>query len=213
VPCWAGNRRTANLTRSALRDTMNDGDGRSWMEDELILGSMLDVTGARSVAIHDSWSGYSYQSPILASYDLHRTGSGGFAGTGRLSAALAGERMVRVRITAAEMRTFLEGLAAARLTPGRYEARIDHTDDFPAIEMSVHVADGPVDASGIALLFSSSQGEFYDPWGALVKGELYSVSGEEVGRALASLRRPLKRHLLDQMIRRGPQFPGERGSG
>ncbi len=42
---------------------------------------------------------------------------------------------------------------------------------------------------------------FQAPWGACIGGRMWTLSGEEFGRALAALRGSLKRATLDRMMR------------
>ena len=39
------------------------------------------------------------------------------------------------------------------------------------------------------------------PWGACLGGKMFSLPGEEIGKALAALRTPLKRATLDRMMK------------
>jgi hypothetical protein len=55
--------------------------------------------------------------------------------------------------------------------------------------------------AGIALLFTESQGEFHAPWGACIGGQMLSLPGEGIGKALAALRGPLTRATLDRMMK------------
>jgi hypothetical protein len=172
------------------------------VNEETTLGEVIDVRRALAVAIHDAWIGYNPHSPIVRTYDLRRTERGGLAGEGRFSTAVAGERVVPVTIGPAATRKFLDAVALARLLPGAYEPFQDHTDDYPHIEVAVHVPAMEMGArSGFALLFTTSQGDFNAPWGACFGGEMWTLPGEEVGRALDGLRRPLKTSTLDRMIR------------
>jgi hypothetical protein len=86
------------------------------------------------------------------------------------------------------------------VVPGPYQPFWDHTDDFPHIEIAFHVdVRGVLKKGGTGLLFTESQGEFHAPWGAFVAGHLLTIPGDEIGRALAALRAPLKRRILDHM--------------
>lgn len=83
---------------------------------------------------------------------------------------------------------------------GAYQPFEDHTDDYPSLEIAIQVDIRSMgDGGGIALLFSQSQGDFAAPWGACIGGRLYTLPGEEVGRALKALDRPLGRSELRQM--------------
>jgi hypothetical protein len=55
----------------------------------------------------------------------------------------------------------------------------DHTDDYPHIEIAFHVdVRGIGESSGLALLFTESQGELHAPWGACLGGKMFSLPGE-----------------------------------
>ena len=181
------------------------------MDEERTLGGLLDVRESDLVLIHDAWTGYNKHSPIAAVWELRRTTPGDFVGQGRFSTSLAGERVVDVTVTAAKTKKFLDAIAGARVVPGPYEALMEHTDDFPHIEIALHVGvRNMMRPGGIALLFTASQGEFHAPWGAFVSGQVLTIAGEEVGRALTVLSAPLKRKILDQMMKEADDLRGER---
>jgi hypothetical protein len=181
---------------------MTDRARESRGTSEGTLGDVLDVRRARLVVIHDAWVGFNPHSPVVAVYELRRGMRGGLAGDGRLSTALAGERVVEVNVTSAAATRFLTSVASACLVPGPYVAMQDHTDDYPHIEIALHVdVRGIGESSGLVLLFTESQGEFHAPWGACLGGKMFSLPGEEIGKALAGLRTPLKRATLDRMMK------------
>jgi hypothetical protein len=65
---------------------------------------------------------------------MRRGTRGGPSGEGRFSTAIAGERVVDIKIPSAAATRFLTAVASARLVPGPYLAMQDHTDDYPHIE-------------------------------------------------------------------------------
>jgi hypothetical protein len=166
------------------------------------------VRRACLVVIHDAWVGFNPHSPIAAVYELRRGPRAGLSGKGRLSTAIAGERVVDVKVPSAAATRFT-AVASARRVPGPYAAMVDHTDDYPHIEIALHVDVRDIgERSGLALLFTESQVEYHAPWGACVRGEIFSLPGEEIGKALAALRAPLKRATLDRMMKeRTPRAP------
>lgn len=175
-------------------------------------GDLLDVRRSDLVIIHDAWVGCSPHAPVAAVYQLRRGARGGLAGTGRFSTAIAGERVIDVGVPSAAATRFLAAIAGAQVTPGPYAAIQVHTDDYPRIEIALHVSVRDFgDTSGIGLLFTESQGEFHAPWGACVGGKLFTVPGDEVGIALAALRSPLKRATLDRMMREEERPRARRG--
>jgi len=166
------------------------------MRSEGTLDGTLDVRDTRLVVIHDTWSGLSPSAPIAALYDLRRDPRGALLGEGRLSTAVAGERTVDVAISPSSAKRFLDTIARAECKTGPYEPLEDHTDDYPYIEVAMACGSG-----GLALLFTKSQGKYHAPWGACIGGELFTLPGEAIGRALQALRRPLHGAVLDRMIR------------
>jgi len=177
------------------------GDAPPVDRDPSRLGEVFDVRSAAVVLIQDVWVGYSPAAPIAARYELRRSRGGGLSGEGVLSTGLAGKpKRVSVAMKTATALAFLDALAAAWLVPGPYASFRDHTDDYPRIEIVVQVPPREIgDQSGIALLYTESQGEFHAPWAAFVGGRAYVIEGEEIGRALRALDRTLKRAVLWQM--------------
>jgi hypothetical protein len=168
------------------------------METIRHLRDIAGIENTKVLVIRDVWTGYSPYSPIAAIYDLRRGARGGFAGEGRLSTSIDGERLVDVAIPSSAAKRFLDQVADAVVSEGAYTPRAEWTDDSPSVEIALHGVT-VVDAS--VFLFSKSQGEYNAPWGAFIGGELWTLPGEEVGRALAALRGPLKRALLERMTR------------
>lgn len=167
------------------------------------LGRLADIDATRMIVIHDVWTGYSPHAPVAALYDLRRDPRGRFTGRGWLSTALVSERIVDVSLSAPAAQAFLATLASAAAVEEPYRFEMMWTDDYPHIEIALHVGVRPMGSGpgGFVLLYTQSQGELHAPWGACVDGKLWTLPGEEVGRALAALRRPLKRTTLDRMMR------------
>jgi hypothetical protein len=159
------------------------------------VGSVLDVREARLVVLHDVWSGYSHRSPITAVYELRRTARGGLAGEGRLSTGQNEPKTVRVAMKSATAKAFLGVIASAPLAPAGAHAgpEILVTDSYPHVEIALHVGPSGHDKAGFALLHTRSQSEFGAPWSAFIDGVAYAIVGDEIGRALQSLDRTLKR--------------------
>lgn len=167
------------------------------------LGELADIDATRTIVIHDEWVGYSPHAPVAALYELRREQRGRFTGQGWLSTALAGERVVDVNLSPATASAFLSSVTGARAIEEPYRFEMQWTDDYPHIEIALHVGVRPMGSrrGGIALLYTKSQGELHAPWGACIDGKLWTIPGDDVGRAFAALRRPLKRATLDRMMR------------
>ena len=155
------------------------------------------IPNARSVKIRDDWTGLSPAAPILAHYLLDRTAEG-LAGTAEFA---AGEYR-GTPITATEtitipedvMQDFLARLAAVPLEEGTYTPKIEHTDDYPNISITVEI---PAD---IISFYTQSQGEDHTPWGATIANKEYVVETPEIAEALRLLEPYLKRDALEQVI-------------
>lgn len=162
---------------------------------------LIDVRCADFVLIQDAWVGYSAASPVVARYELRRTRGGGLSGDAVFSTGLASRpKRVHVAMKAAIAGTFLEAIGNAELVARRYAPLQNQTDDYPRIEIVVQVPAGQVgDRSGLVTLYTESQGEFHAPWAAFVGGNVYVVAGDDVGRALIALDRPLKKGELRRM--------------
>jgi hypothetical protein len=165
------------------------------------LGDLVDVHAATLVTLRDVWSGMSKHSPIAAVYELRRGGTGTLTGEGTFSTGLVAPKTVRISVRAATATTFLDALARARMTSCDYEPFVGHTDDFPSIELELHVGAAGAAEDRVARLYTTSQGKFHTPWGADVAGASYTIAGEEIGRALRALDRTLKRAELERMSR------------
>ncbi len=152
------------------------------------LGWLFAIEAAELVVDQDRWWGMSDDSPIASDYELLREPSGGFAGQRHAFRRGTHEGVAEVALTAAVAKRFLHTLASAPVAPGPYEPLMDHTDDFPSVELAIHTG-GDVHRGGILLLFTSSQGTFHTPWCATFRGETVTLPSNHAGRALALLRR------------------------
>jgi hypothetical protein len=175
---------------------------RSVTRQGTTLGDLVDVHAATLVTLRDVWGGMSKHSPIAAVYELRRGATGALTGEGKFSTGLVAPKAVRISIRASTAKNFLDALGRARMTRGKYEPYMGHTDDFPNIEIGLHVGAAGGAEDRVARLYTTSQGEFHTPWGATVAGASYTIAGEEIGRALRAVQRSLKRGELERMLGR-----------
>lgn len=169
-------------------------------DHERTLGALLDLSRTTTLILRDTWTGLHAQAPLSAIFELRREGSGPFAGAGTLATRDHGPERVDVALTRPATRKLLATLGSARIVDGAYVPFMDHTDDLPSVELVLHTE------CGLAVVFSRSQGAFLAPWGACIGGTLYTLPGEEVGRALGALRGPLQLDRLQAMA----EAPAER---
>lgn len=169
------------------------------------LGDLREVDRSDLVVLHDEWVGYNHLSPVTARYELHRTPRGELIGRGRLKTSRHPECNVDVYVCPADAFVFLDTIANAPVRFGPYEPLFHHTDDYPRLEFTFSFPPrgvGPQRQGGTAFIFSTSQGRYHSPWGASIDGEMWTLPDEAVGRAYAAVRRPLKRALLDRVLRK-----------
>jgi hypothetical protein len=157
--------------------------------DAQTLGDFLAFDSARLLVAHDAWSGMSEDSPHAGVYELKRTSSGALVGHAWMFRRGQCEHAQELRLSEENATSLLRLIADSLVLRIPYKPLIEHTDDFPSIEIAIHV--GPtVEAphGGIALLSTSSQGESHVPWCACVRGEVFTLLGDNVGRALNLIR-------------------------
>jgi hypothetical protein len=152
------------------------------------LGARIDVEHARLVIVDDYWTGMSDEAPLVTTHELRRADGGALVGEARQYRRGAFERAQSVSLRPTDATKLLRLVARARCEPGPYAPLVQWTDDFPRIDVTIHL---PPEAypSGIVLLHTSSQGRYHTPWCITVAGESFVSPGDELGRALATLRK------------------------
>ncbi len=105
------------------------------------LGDLVHVEDARSIIVHDVSTGMNDDSPISAVYELRRDERNGLVGDVRFSRRQELRHTQTVKLGTAKASSFLELLAHATMIPGAYQPRLEHTDDFPSIEVAIHVGE------------------------------------------------------------------------
>ncbi len=153
--------------------------------------SLSDVT---VVQIQDFWSGLVRWNPSEASYILGKNDEG-WAGDVTFSLA-QGEVMETATITIPSdvVGEFITLLETAPLVEGRYEPRIEWTDDYPFISFTFQTTRGEIQ------IYTSSQGEWHTPWGARMDGKDYTIDSEIPMQAYNLLMPYLERDILGEMI-------------
>ena len=150
----------------------------------------------RVVEITDHWMGLEPQGPIDVVYRLERQGDTyAFAGMGELTQARRRHGgPLPVTIPDSAMRAFLRGLESAPRAVGRYEPRIEHTDDYPELTIRLR-AD-----TAVAEFFSASQGDDRRPWRITIGGRQYVSDSAAPAEAFRHIQAYLRRAELDRVI-------------
>ena len=126
-----------------------------------VLGAAV---GATEVEITDAWGGLG---PAASSSHVLRRENDSITGVNGLPVAT--------------FESFLRTLAEAPTLRGRYQPRIEHTDDYPSVSIRVRTAGGELH------FHSESQGSAHVPWAVEVKGTTYVIPSDAPARALAML--------------------------
>lgn len=169
------------------------------------LGTIVDLESVALIVIHDAWSGYNPDAPLLRSYQLQRTGRGGFEGAGTFSTATAGPERIDVKLTPKHARAFLEALGKVVLrdlgSPPDDDAPMEvWTDDYPHVEIALYVPREELGkAGGFVLLTTTAQGEFHVPWTVTVGQRTCATYSREIAHALKALETPLRWSTLDDL--------------
>lgn len=104
----------------------------------------------------------------------------------------------KVQLAAKAAEALLHSVSDASVVRGAYVPRIEWTDDMPDIELVIDTG------ARFLFLFSKSQGEHHAPWGACIDGELFTLPGDGVGRAIAAIRKLVPADAR-KMAERGPE--------
>lgn len=159
--------------------------------------TMPDLSQTDSIQINNGWSGLSPVAPIITHYSLQRYEQG-FKGEARFSVAGYSKQprqaSAEIEIPLNPAQSFLKTLATVSLKEGKYEPKIEHTDDYPAISFELKTGTDTV------LIFTKSQGEGHVPWGVTFKGKTFVVDSDVPARALKELEPYLKRDVLRKLI-------------
>jgi hypothetical protein len=164
------------------------------------LGAQVDLGTAMSVVIRDAWTGRDTDSPIVASLHLRRMESGVLAGVAYLFKHGAMNRSEEITLNSEVASAFLRRLSNAALSVGRDRSFVERNNDFPRIEIAIHLGSEP-QADGIVMLYSVSEEAFHAPWSAWVRGDVYAIAGDEVGRAVQVIRDLVQREPTDVAIK------------
>jgi len=161
-----------------------------------IPADLMQIAKLRSIDIHDDWMGLSSIGPVSKHYQLKPEGNV-FVGTATFSAGGGTKVQTKVEnlsLPQEAVQSFLQALAASPIVQGPYQAKIDHTDDYPSQKIDIAL-------DSETLSFSSqSQGEFAIPWALQLRGVGYVISAKNPAEALQKLKPYLKEDSYKKFI-------------
>ena len=162
-----------------------------------LIQALARVPNARSVKIRDDWAGLSPAAPILAHYLLDRTADG-LAGIADFSVGEYAGTPITTAVTIAipenVVNDFLARLAAVPLKEGTYTPRIEHTDDYPNISVTIDVS------GDVISFYTQSQGTDHTPWAASINNKEYVIETAEIAEALRLLDPYLEDDVLERLV-------------
>jgi hypothetical protein len=164
----------------------------------------IEVADILTITILDNWTGLSPLAPIEAHFRLKPT-PGFFSGMAAFSVAGYTDAITRsapISVPLAVIEEFLALLASTPVEVGEYRPLFSHTDDFPAILITIEGSTGDV------AFASESQGSRHIPWRVLVDQESYVTYADTPAQALdlldPYLAREVQEALFDLALAREP---------
>jgi hypothetical protein len=144
---------------------------------------LAGLSEAKSIAIGFGWLGLSPLSPVRAAYLLELRNER-FEAEGRFNMASASATRP-IEIPRDVLKTFLAAASDIELREGEYKPRIDHTDDYPSLEISVPTARGPLKIWTNSQSRKSKSGTYVDrtPWAISYLGRTFVVEATALDEA------------------------------
>ncbi len=155
-----------------------------------------DLLQADSIQIKNSWAGLAL---VTKQHHSLQRDDKAFRGKAQFSVARRNSEQPRQAIEDIEIpldvaQSFLKTLASLPLKEGKYEPKIEHTDDHPSISIELNVKGETV------VIFTESQGKDHIPWGVTFKGKTFVAASDIPARALNQLGPYLKHDVLQNLI-------------
>lgn len=161
--------------------------------------SFPNLSTAKFITINDTWSGLSPVAPMSASYSLGQAGDyfeggasfsvGGYFGDTKTDTA-------SLRVPNKVVHDFLQKLSGVRPVPGEYEPKMEWTDDYPKITISLVLKDFQT-----VEFYTESQGDENIPWKVTYNGQSYIIDSGIPAQALDLLLPYLAQDKLQNLIK------------
>ncbi len=158
---------------------------------------LFNSTQVSAIVIEDDWVGYSPVAPIEAHFRLQKSNDGfdgeAFFSVGGFSTSTLTDT-VSIHIPQVEALQFLDSLAQTPVKKSIYRPAISHTDDYPAITITLKLPDD------LVVFHTESQGAEHIPWQVTVQGNSYVIYTADVAHALNALDPFLARSIQQDML-------------
>jgi hypothetical protein len=149
------------------------------------LADMPETTG---VAIGVGWMGLSPLSPMTAGYFLDLHGDQ-FEGPGFFQVAKAPSEKRAIAVPRDVVRAFLTAANKVRLVEGGYQAHIEHTDDYPSLDVQVSIKQELLRIGSQSQQRQPKSGNYLDrtPWYVDYRKRTFVVTATDLDQAFAAL--------------------------
>jgi hypothetical protein len=149
------------------------------------LADMAETTG---VAISVGWMGLSPLSPMTAGYFLDLHGDQ-FEGPGFFQVAKAPSEKRAIAVPRDLVRALLTAANKVQVVEGEYQARIEHTDDYPSLDVEVLIKRELLRIGSQSQQRQPKSGNYLDrtPWHIDYRKRTFVVTATDLDRAFAAL--------------------------
>lgn len=158
---------------------------------------LADLSETTGVMIGIGWMGLSPLSPMSAGYLLELHGDQ-FEGPAVFQAATAPTVKRTVAIPRDLVRGFLTAATKVDLVEAEYSAHIEHTDDYPSVDVEVPTKQGPLQIGSRSQQRTGKSGDYIDrtPWRIGYRGRTFVVTASDLDQAFV----PLELYLQDGKV-------------
>jgi hypothetical protein len=158
---------------------------------------LADLPESTGVAIGIDWMGLSPLSPMTADYILELHGDQ-FEGLGIFKVADAAAVKRAVAVPRDVVRGFLTAAGKVELVEAEYRAHIEHTDDYPSVDVEVPTKQGLLRIGSRSQQRQPKSGDYLDrtPWQIAYGGRSFVVTASDLDQAFA----PFEPYLQDAKV-------------
>jgi hypothetical protein len=170
---------------------------------------LADMPETNGVAIGIGWMGLSRLSPITAGYFLELHGDQ-FEGPGFFQVAKAPGEKRAIAVPRDIVRAFLTAVNNVPVVEGEYQARIEHTDDYPSLDVQVSIKQVSIKQELLRIGSQSQQrqpksGNYPDrtPWYVDYRKRSFVVTATDLDQAFGALEPYLQdEKVIDELVKK-----------
>jgi hypothetical protein len=160
-----------------------------------VFPELVDLPETNGVVIAIGWVGLSPLSPMSAAYFLELHGDQ-FEGRGIFQVAKAAIVKRTIAIPRELVRAFLTAASKVALVEAEYQAHIEHTDDYPSVEVDVMTKQGQQRIGTQSQDRPKSDYVDRTPWRVDYRDRTFVVTASDLDQAFA----PFEHYLKDEKI-------------